>query len=123
MVYNLRNVAKNYVTTYFDFIKNKRTSRWTDEETFVLFSYGLKRLLGLDSADFNHRVTVYGTNWLHKLKKVKGCPKHIERVSFADKVSILNLSKAYLVIMLKQENLEDNVNLPEEDIYFELEEV
>ena len=123
MVYNLRDVSKNYVMAYFDFIMNKRTKNWTDEEIFALFSYGLSRLLALDGSCFSHRVTVYGERWWNKLKKVKGCPKYVERISFVDKVSMLNLSRAYLVIMLKQGNLEDNVALPEEENYFELKEV
>lgn len=97
MVYNLKKLSVTYVRGFREFVKIKEVSDWTPEQQYNLFSYSLSKLYGLESAAYARGTSKYGRSCVKYLSVLKSTPKHIDKISFAEKVQLLSLSQAYFV--------------------------
>lgn len=97
MIYDLKKLSVAYVRGFKNYIKEADLTDWSNEQQYNLFSYALCRLYFLESAYYSKGTSRYGRSCEKYLRELKHTPKHKDKISFADRVSLLSLSQAYFV--------------------------
>lgn len=106
MIFNLKAVTRHYVNGYFDFLKKNKLLDEQKEDLFDLFSYCLKHIYGLPSSENNYFIDMYSEGCIKHLKKLKGVPKKVDKITVSERVSIVTMcNNYYLAVQLKAEGL------------------
>lgn len=92
--YNIFLISRLYLKSYYNFILN-RTNISKSSEAFSLFMYSIKSLYGLDTVEYCDAVSKYGDACIEYLKNVEGTPKVRDKMSFEDKVRLVNVCEGY----------------------------
>lgn len=97
MMYNVNRVSVAYVKAFQRFLEENKLDDWSNEQKYNLLSYSLSRLYGLESAVYTVGISEYGEDCICFLGALKRTPKHRDKITFGDRVSIVSLSQAYFV--------------------------
>lgn len=98
--YNIFIIARLYLKNYYKFLITN-TDITDSEEAISLFMYGMKKIYGLDTVEFNASIGKYGAECIKALTKTKNTPKKkdIKDISFEDRVRIVSVGEGYAKVI------------------------
>lgn len=97
MMYNLKKVVSIYVKRYYEYLKKVNLLNECSEALYDLFSYTIKNIYALPACESNYFIDQYGEDCINYLKKSKGVPKRVKRLSVNDRLSIVTMCNSYFV--------------------------
>lgn len=97
MVYNLKRLSLTYTRGFQRYLKEHGIDDWTPEQRYNLLSYSLSKVYGLETAIYAKGTSVYGRSCTKFLSELKGTPKRIDKISFAQKVEVLSMVQGLYV--------------------------
>lgn len=107
MIYNLSKLSVSYVKAFKNYVKETNLSDWSNPQQYNLFSYAMCRLYFLESSVYSKGTSKYGRSCEKYLRELKHTPKHRDKISFGDRVSLLSLSQAYFVSEYLMEGMKE----------------
>lgn len=92
--YNIFIISRLYLKSYYKFLITETNITRTDD-AYSLFMYSMKKLYGLEAIEYSSYIEKYGDKCISFLKNLPDTPKNKVRVSYEDRVRIINLCEGY----------------------------
>lgn len=95
MKYFLKDIALVYTRGFNDFLNSVKML--DKDEAYLLFSYSIKKIYGIETSEFNSVISEYGERCINYLSNLKGVPKKDDKLSLKEKLSIADFCCGYWV--------------------------
>lgn len=94
--YNIFVISRLYLRNYYRFVVDN-TNIQKSSDALILFKYSIKKLYKLDTIEYSSVIDRYGEECIAFLKDTPDTPQVISKMSYEDRVRIVNVCEGYAV--------------------------